>query len=88
MAVLQPSLEYGSEVWNANTCQTKALESIDLSACKYILGCCITTCDEPVCAYSDLKTLRYRRDFCKLKWYCKVMSMKDERLSFKLSTNE
>ena len=32
--------------------------------------------------------MRYRRDFRKLKWYCKVLSMKDERLPFKLLTNE
>ena len=48
MAVLRPSLEYGCEVWNANKCQAKALESIQLRACKYILGCSVTTCDEPV----------------------------------------
>ena len=48
MAVLRPSLEYGCEVWNTNKCQDKALESIQLHACKYILGCFITTCDEPV----------------------------------------
>ena len=35
-----------------------------------------------------LKTLRYRSDFRKLKWYCKVMSTKDERLPFKLLRNE
>ena len=35
MAVLRPSLEYGCEVWNANKCQAKALESIQLHACKY-----------------------------------------------------
>ena len=48
MAVLRPSLEYGCEVWNANKCQAQALESIQLRACKYILGCSRTTCDEPV----------------------------------------
>ena len=35
-----------------------------------------------------LKTLRSRRDFYELKWYCKVMSIKDERLPFKSLTNE
>ena len=33
MFVLRPSLEYGCDVWNANKCQAKALESIQLSAC-------------------------------------------------------
>ena len=39
MAVLRPSKEYDCEVWNANQCQAKALESIQLRACKYIMGC-------------------------------------------------
>ena len=67
MAVLRPTLEYGCELWNTNKCQAKALESIQLRACKYILGCSVTTCDEPVRADLGLKTLRYRRDFCKLR---------------------
>ena len=45
-------------------------------------------CDEPVHADLGLKTLRNRRHFCKINWYCKVMSMKDERLPFELLTNE
>ena len=72
MAVLQPSLEYGCEVWNTNKRHVKALECIQLHACKYILGYSVTTCDEPVCANLGLKTLRYRRDFRKLKWHYKV----------------
>ena len=88
MAVLRPSLEYGCEVWNANKCQAKALESIQLRACKYILGCSVTTCDEPVLADLGLETLKYRRDFRKLKWYYKVKRMTDERLPFKLLANE
>ena len=68
MAVLRPSLGYGCEVWNTKKCQAKALESIQLRASKYILGCSVTTCDEPVCADLGLKTLRYRRDFRKLRW--------------------
>ena len=75
-------------MWNTNKCQAKALESIQLCACKYILGCSGRTCDEPVHADLGLTTLRYRRDFRKLKWYSKVMSMKDERLPLKLLTNE
>ena len=48
MAVLQHSLEYGCEVWNTNKSQAKALKSIQLRACRYILSCSVTTCDEPV----------------------------------------
>ena len=36
------------EIWGVNTCQMKALESIQLWACKYMLGCSLATCDEPV----------------------------------------
>ena len=61
MVVLRPSLEYGCEVWNTNKCQAQALESIQLRACKYILGCSRTTCDEPVQADLGLETLKCRR---------------------------
>ena len=60
-AVLRPSLEYGCEVRNPNKCQAKTLESIQLRACKYILGCSITTCDEPVRADLGIETLKRRR---------------------------
>ena len=59
MAVLRPCLEYGCEVWNGNNSQAKALESIQLRACKYILGCSITTCNEPVLADLGLEVLKY-----------------------------
>ena len=61
-SVLQPSLEYGFEMWNSNQCQAKALESIQLRACKYILGCSGAMCDEPACVHVDLNSLR---DVCK-----------------------
>ena len=34
MAVLQPSLEYGCEVWNANKSQSNALESMHAVTCQ------------------------------------------------------
>ena len=67
MAVLRPSLEYGCEVWSINKCQAKVLESIQLRACKHILGCSVTTCNEPVCADLGLEGLKCRRDFHRLK---------------------
>ena len=60
--MLRPSLEYGSEVWNANKCQAQALESIQLCACKYILECSRATCDEPVQVDLGLESLKCRRD--------------------------
>ena len=73
MAMLRPSLEYGCEVWSTNKCQDKALESIQLCACKYILGCSVTTCNEPVCADLGLESLKCRRDSHKLNWYRKIV---------------
>ena len=78
--MLQHSLEYGCEVWNINKCQDKALESIQLHAGKYILGCSITNCDESVFADLGLETFKSRRDFCKLKWYHKINQMNNQRL--------
>ena len=80
----------GREMWNSNQFQAKVLEFIQLHAFKYILGCCVTTCDElePMRVNVGFKTLRNWRDLCRLKWYCKVMSMKDERPPFKLLTND
>ena len=75
-------------MWNTNRCQAKALESVRLRACKYTLGCSVTTCDEPVCTDLGLKTWRNGRDFSRLKWCCKVVSRNDEGLPFKLLTNE
>ena len=75
MAVLWPSLAYGCEVWYANKCQAKAFESIiQLCACKYILGCSVMPCDEPLHGDLGLIILRFRRYFRTLRWYCKVMS--------------
>ena len=74
-------------MWNTNKCQVKALVSIQLRTCKYILGCSVTTCEEPVRVSLGLKTSRNRRDFCKLKRYCMVMCMNDEGL-LKLLANK
>ena len=34
-----------------------------------------------------LETLESRRDFCKLKWYCKIKHMNSQRLPSTLLTN-
>ena len=39
LSVVRPSLEYGSEIWDCNKSQTRALESIILGGAKKILGC-------------------------------------------------
>ena len=60
------------EVWNSNKCQPKTLESIQLCACKYILGCSITTGYEYICEDLGLETSKSRRDFYKLKCTVKL----------------
>ena len=75
-------------MWNTNKCKAKAFKYIQLRPCKYILRCSVTTCDEPVCAYLGLKTLRSMKNFRTLRWYCKVSSMNDEGLPLKLLIDE
>ena len=75
-------------MWNANKYQVKAIESIQLHACKYILGCSVMTYDDSVLADLSLETLNCRRGFCKLKWYCKMKIVNYERLPSKLLSDE
>ena len=71
---------------HTNKCQAKALEFVHLCDCKYILGCSVITCHEPMRANLSLKTLKNRR------YFRKAMSKKDERLHIpftcKYLTNE
>ena len=47
LAVVRPTLEYGSEVWKANKAQL-LLWSLVLGGAKHILGCSSRTCNEAV----------------------------------------
>ena len=51
MAVFQHGLEYDREVWNTYKCQAKALKPIQSDACKHVLGCSLTICDECACKH-------------------------------------
>ena len=48
LAVVRPTLQYGSEVWEVNKAQEAALESVMLGVTKHILGCSSRTCYEAV----------------------------------------
>ena len=48
LAVVRPTLEYGSEMWEANKTQAGALKSVMLGGAKRILGCSSKTCNEAV----------------------------------------
>ena len=67
LAVVRPTLEYGSEVWEANKTQAAALESVMLGGAKHILGS----------SSGDmwLDTLQRRRDENKLKWWYKLVAL-------------
>ena len=56
LSVVRPSLEYGSEIWDCNKSQARALESIILGGAKKILGCSSKTCNEAVWGDMGLET--------------------------------
>ena len=60
LAVVRPTLEYGSEVWEANKAQAGALESVVLGGAKHILGCSSRTCNEAVRGDMGLESLQGR----------------------------
>ena len=84
LAVVRPTLEYGSEVWEANKAQAGALESVVLGGAKRILGCSSRTCNEAVRGDMGLESLQGRRDKAKLKWWYKLACMEDDRYPHKL----
>ena len=63
LSVVTPCLKYGSEIWDCNKSQTRALESIK------ILGC---SSNDAVWGDMGLETLKSRRARAKLKWCYKV----------------
>ena len=75
-------------MWNASKCQTKSLESTQLCASKYILGCCVTNCDEPVQGDLTLESSKYGRNLHRLKCYRKIMCTNDKRIPIKLLSNK
>ena len=79
LSVVRPSLEYGSEIWDCNKSQAKALESILLGGAKKVLGCSSKMYNEAVCGDKGLETLKSRRDRAKLRWWYKVCRLRDNR---------
>ena len=68
LAVVRPTLEYGSEVWEADKTQAAALESVMLGGAKHILGCSSS-------GDMWLDTLQRRREENKLKWWYKLAAL-------------
>ena len=77
LAVVRPTLECGSEVWEANKSQAAALES---GGANCMLGCSSRMCNEAVRGDMGLDTLQGRRDRNKLK--LAAMPGKDTQRSF------
>ena len=88
LSVVRPSLEYGSEIWDCNKSQARALESIILGGAKKILGCSSKTCNEAVWGDMGLETLKSRRDRAKLRWWYKVCRLPDNRYPKQLLSQE
>ena len=83
--MVRPTLEYGSEVWEANKTQAAALESVMLGGAKRILGC---LSNEAVRGDMGLDTLQGCRDKNKLKWWYKLAAMPGNRYPKKLFNQE
>ena len=79
LSVVRPSLEYGSEIWDCNKSQTRALESVILGGAKKIFGYSSKTCNEAVWGDMGLETLKSRRDRAKLKGWYKVCRLPDNK---------
>ena len=88
LSVVRPSLEYGSEIWDCNKFQARALESIFLGGAKKILGCSSKTCNEAVWGDMGLRNFKSRRDRAKLKWWYKVCRLLDNRYPKQLLSQE
>ena len=88
LAVVRPTLEYGSEVWEANKTQAAVLESVMLGGAKCILGCSSKTCNGAVRGDMGLDTLQRRRDKNKLKWWYKLAALPGNRYLKKLFNQE
>ena len=73
LSILQPSLEYGSEVLRYTTSQSKALDAVLLAACKKILGCSSKTCSEAVWGDLGIEPLNLRRNKRKVVWFSRLL---------------
>ena len=88
LSARRSTLEYGSEVWEANKTQETALESVMLAGAKRILGCSSKTCNEAVRGDMGLDTLQGRRDRNKLKWWYNLAALPGNRYPKKLFNQE
>ena len=79
-AVGRPKMDYGGEVWFANSKQEASLESVQLQLAGWWLGCSSKTTREAVLGDLGLEPLKARRDKGKLKEWGKMCGMGEERL--------
>ena len=71
---VRPSLEYASEIWTCSETQAGALERIQLSAARKILGCFRNTASVGVLVELGLQKLAVRRLASQVRWYNKMHS--------------
>ena len=81
LASVRPLLEYGCEVWRANSAQLKALEAIQTAAGRKIFRLNAKTSNLAVRALMQVPELRTRHDKARLNYMAKVMAMEKSRLT-------
>ena len=80
MNVIVPKLEYAGEAWEGNAKFVKQLETVQMTAAKYILGCSSTSSNTLLRAELRMYPLTTNRDERKLKKRYKVNIMPEKRL--------
>ena len=85
LAVVRPTLEYDSEVREANQTQAAALESVVLGGVDRILDCSSRTCNEAIRGDMGLESLQSCRDKAKLKWWYILVCMEGDKYPHKPS---
>ena len=79
LSFVRPLLEYGSEVWDANTAQWLKIESIQTRAGVLAMKINKHTKLEAVRALMGVTSLEQRKDRARLNYYAKLMTMDFDR---------
>ena len=81
LAQVRPLLEYGCEIWSANTSQLKRLESIQQAAGKTLFRLNAKTNRHAVRALMGVPPIHFRHEQARLKYIVKVLMMCKSRLA-------
>jgi len=79
ITAIRPTLEYGAGVVEPSKIQYVKFERVQLKAAKTIMQCASSTPSVAVRGDLGLETLEERREIAKLKWWFKVIKMREGR---------